>query len=132
MKKRKFWSWRTKKHFKLKKFLYSINITWNIFYLVFCTSNNIIKKEKMTKFAVSIRQLHYKWVLHKTTLGSISRLSRRNKICVMNMDHILTILWHNLTFQISKSWYFGSWVSWVSHWIKFAAYTRVVLLKDNR
>jgi hypothetical protein len=50
-----------------------------LFYLVFCTSNNIIKQEKVTKFTVSIRQLHYKRVLHKTTLGSISRLSKKKQ-----------------------------------------------------
>jgi len=66
-----------------------ICILSNIFYLVLSTGNNIIKKEKVTQFAVPIRQLHYKGILHKTTLSSISRLSKRNKSKV----------WKNMSWQ---------------------------------
>lgn len=80
----------------------------NIFYLVFRTSNNIIKKEKVSQFALPIRQLHYKWILHKTTLSSISRLPERNKSKV-SRDYILTILWYNMiSSQTWKVWYFSS------------------------
>ena len=72
----------------------NVCILSNIFYLVFSTSNNIIKKEKVTQFAVPIRQLHYKWILHKSTLSSISRLLKKKtkqtsqrceRICLDNL-----------------------------------------------